>query len=413
MGATRSGRGNREVVVDVAGAVLRIGVVGGSIAGCAMAIAGAKAGAEVTVHERSEAALEDRGFGIAIPPALHRELVAAGYLDAAMPTVPAPSRLWLTRQEGRPYARELACQEGTVTACHWGLLWRTLRANTGSAVRYHRRQPVTGVGRHPSGGAVLRTADAEHVYDIVVGADGPRSVTREAVAPGVRPVPAGYAVWRGTLPLTALAGHPQVLELVRGAWVTLGYRGGHGIFYLIPGTAPESRLLAYAIYGSPPPATWTAAHETYVRHIAREHFPADWAALVGGGEHTSMAYHPVTDLDPPQVADPPFLLAGDAASITRPHTASGATKALQDALCLERVLRGAPSSPAEALRRYAAERQPEGARLVALGRRLGHAMVERTPDWEAMGAAEVAAWSRATLDGADSYLHGRVERVEG
>ncbi|MCM2410942.1 FAD-dependent monooxygenase [Streptomyces sp. RKAG290] len=394
-------------MADVAGAVLRIGVVGGSVAGCAMAIAGARAGAEVTVYERSDGALEDRGFGIVIPPALHQELVAAGYLEPGMPTAPVPSRVWLTREHGRPAARELARQESAVTPCHWGLLWRTLRANTG-AVRYHRGRPVTEVLRRSAGGAVIRTADAEDVYDIVVGADGPRSVTREALAPGVRPAQAGYAVWRGTLPLAALAGHPRPLELLRGAWITLGFRGGHGVFYLIPGAAPGSRLLAYAVYGPPPPASWAAGREAYVRHIAEEHFPADWADIVGRGEHTSMAYHPVTDFHAPLAADPPFLLAGDAASITRPHTASGATKALQDALCLERVLRGA-SSPADALRRYAAERTPEGARLVALGRRLGHAMVERTPDWAAMGAAEVETWCRATLDGADSYLYGAAQ----
>lgn len=394
-------------MADVAGAVLRIGVVGGSVAGCAMAIAGARAGAEVTVYERSDGDLEDRGFGIVVPPALYRELVVAGYLDAEMPTAPVHTRVWLTRQSEQPVARELARQESAVTACHWGLLWRTLRANAGGAT-YHRGRPVTEVLRRPSGGAVIRTADSEERYDIVVGADGPRSVTRETVVPGVRPVPAGYAVWRGTLPLTALDGLPHQLELLRKAWVTLGYRGGHGVFYLIPGAAPGSRLLAYAIYGSPPPESWTAGREAYVRLIAEEHFPADWAGLVGRGEHTSMAYHPVADFHAPQVADPPFLLAGDAASITRPHTASGATKALQDALCLERVLRGA-SSPADALRGYAAERSPEGARLVALGRRLGRAMVERTPDWTVMGATEVAAWSRATLDGADSYLYGAAE----
>ncbi|WSY87047.1 FAD-dependent monooxygenase [Streptomyces sp. NBC_00876] len=388
----------------MAGAGLRIGVVGGSVAGCAMAIAGAGAGAEVTVYERSDGALEDRGFGIVVPPPLHAELVAAGYLDAGMPTAPVPSRVWLTREPGRHQARELARQEAAVTPCHWGLLWRTLRANA-EGVTYHRGRPVTEVLRRPSGGAVIRTADSEERYDIVVGADGPRSVTRAAVAPEVRPAPAGYVVWRGTLPLDAFTGHPQQLELVRTAWITLGFRGGHGVFYLIPGALDGSRLLAYAIYGTPPPPSWTAGREEYVRRVAEEHFPADWAEIVGRGAHTSLACHDVADFHVPRVAKPPFLLAGDAASITRPHTASGATKALQDALCLERVLR-ASSSADGALHRYADERSAEGARLVALGRRLGHAMVERTPDWASMGAAEVAAWSRATLDGADSYLYG-------
>lgn len=395
-------------MADVVGAGLRIGVVGGSVAGCAAAIAAARAGAEVTVYERSDGALEDRGFGIVVPPPLHAELVAAGYLDAAMPTTPVPSRVWLAREPGQHSARELARQEAAVTPCHWGLLWRTLRANADGAT-YHRGRPVTGVTRLASGGAVIRTADSEERYDIVVGADGPRSVTRAAVASAVQPVPAGYVVWRGTLPLDALAGHPDQLRLVRTAWVTLGFRGGHGVFYLIPGAVDGSRLLAYAIYGPPPPPSWTAGREQYVRRVAEEHFPAGWAEIVGLGAHTSLACHDVADFHVPQVAEPPFLLAGDAASITRPHTASGATKALQDALCLERVLR-ASSSAAEALHRYADERSDEGARLVALGRRLGHAMVERTPDWAAMGPPEVAEWSRATLDGAGSYLYGSVRR---
>ncbi|GGV83513.1 hypothetical protein GCM10015535_26760 [Streptomyces gelaticus] len=235
-------------------------MVGGSIAGCAMAIAGARAGADVTVHERSDGTLQDRGFGIVIPPPLHQELVAGGYLGADMPTAPVATRVWLARAPGRRTARELARQQAPVAACNWGLLWRALRANAQGGT-YHRGRPVGSVGRAASGGALIRTADGEREYDIVVGADGHRSVTRELLAPGVRPVPAGYLVWRGTIPATALS-----------------------------------------------------------------------------------------------------------------------------------------------------ERSAEGARLVGLGRRLGRAFVENTPDWPALGPAEVEALSRAALDGDDSYLYGSVQR---
>ncbi|MGW1412427.1 FAD-dependent monooxygenase [Streptomyces sp. NPDC002403] len=386
---------------------LRIGVVGGSIAGCAMAIAGARAGADVTVHERSDGALQDRGFGIVIPPPLHQELVADGYLGSDMPTAPVATRVWLAREPGRRSARELARQQAPVTACNWGLLWRALRARAGDGT-YHRGRPVGSVGRTASGGALIRTAAGEREYDIVVGADGHRSVTRDALAPGVRPVPAGYRVWRGTIPAAALRAHPEQLTMLESAWVTLGFPGGHGVFYLIPGAAEGSRLLAYAVYSSPPAADLPVS-TAYVRHIAEEHFPAEWADIVARGEHTAQALHPVADFVVPRAAEPPFLLAGDAASVTRPHTASGAVKALQDALCLERSLR-ASSSAAEALRRYADERSAEGARLVGLGRRLGRALVGNTPDWPAMGPAQVEALSRAALDGDDSYLYGSVQR---
>lgn len=382
-----------------------MGIVGGSVAGCAMAIAGVRAGARVTVHERSEGALRDRGFGIVIPPALHQRLVAAGYLSAGMPTAPVPTRVWLARDPGRRHAaRELARGPSPVTPCHWGLLWSALRAELGDA-RYHRGRPVVSVARLPSGEGEIRTAEGARAYDIVVGADGPRSLTRAMIAPGAQAVEAGYAVWRGTIPSSALSGRHGPLELLRSAWVTLGFPGGHGVFYLIPGADPGSRLLAYAIYGPPPDSPDPAVRAAHVRHLAEEHFPAQWAHIVARSEHASMACHAVGDHLAPRTAEAPFLLAGDAASVTRPHTAGGATKALEDALCLERVL-GASATPAEALHRYARERSGEGARLVELGRRLGHAMVERTPDWGAMGPAEVESWSRAALNGARSYLYG-------
>ncbi|WP_278191937.1 hypothetical protein [Streptomyces sp. TRM75563] len=121
-------------------------MIGGSIAGCAAAVAGRRAGAEVTVYERSEADLRDRGFGIVIPPPPHVELVGSGYLDAAMPRAPVGTRVWLAREPGGRSAREPARQSSPVTPCNWGLLWRSLRASAGS-VRCLRGQPVASVAR--------------------------------------------------------------------------------------------------------------------------------------------------------------------------------------------------------------------------------------------------------------------------
>ncbi|MFJ9979113.1 FAD-dependent monooxygenase [Streptomyces cyaneofuscatus] len=387
-----------------AATALRIGVVGGSIAGCAAAVAGSRAGADVTVYERSGAELQDRGFGIVIPPPLHRELVASGYLDARMETAPVATRVWLTREPGGRSTRELARQSSPVTPCNWGLLWRSLRASAGvGAVRYLRGEPVTSVGEGPDGRALVTTARGSEPYDIVVGADGHASRTRQLLTPGLTPEPAGYLVWRGAIPLSALAGQPRELELLRGAWVTIGFPGGHGIFYLIPGAG--DRLLAYAIYGRPPASPDADADPgPYVSELAREHFPAAWAEIVGHGTHRTTACHPVADVQVPRAARAPLLLAGDAAGVSRPHTASGAVKALQDALCLERVLRDEPTVGA-ALERYADERTAAGAHLVELGRRMGRAQVEETPDWAVMGQEEVDVWFRGVLAGTRHYLY--------
>lgn len=49
---------------------LNVAIIGGSIAGCAAAIALRRVGCEVTVYERSRGTLEDRGAGIGMPLAL-------------------------------------------------------------------------------------------------------------------------------------------------------------------------------------------------------------------------------------------------------------------------------------------------------------------------------------------------------
>ncbi|MEW2455904.1 FAD-dependent oxidoreductase [Streptomyces albus] len=54
-----------------------VAVVGGSIAGCAAAVALARAGREVTVFERSRGGLRDRGAGITLPASLRDELLDA------------------------------------------------------------------------------------------------------------------------------------------------------------------------------------------------------------------------------------------------------------------------------------------------------------------------------------------------
>jgi 2-polyprenyl-6-methoxyphenol hydroxylase-like FAD-dependent oxidoreductase len=60
----------------------RVGVVGGSIGGCAAAVALGRLGCHVTVFERSSGALRGGGSGIAIPVDLRNELIEHGYLPA-------------------------------------------------------------------------------------------------------------------------------------------------------------------------------------------------------------------------------------------------------------------------------------------------------------------------------------------
>ena len=62
----------------------KVGIVGGSIAGCATAIALGRLGCDVHIFERSSGALRDRGSGILLPP-------PSGMNSSRRNTCPRPS----------------------------------------------------------------------------------------------------------------------------------------------------------------------------------------------------------------------------------------------------------------------------------------------------------------------------------
>jgi hypothetical protein len=55
--------------------------------------------------------------------------------------------------------------------------------------------------------------------------------------------------------------------------------------------------------------------------------------------------------------------------------------------------------------RYTEERLASARDLVILGRRLGHAQVENTPNWAAMTPANYEEWAKAMLAGQQLYFY--------
>lgn len=389
------------------GSGLRIGVVGGSIAGCAMALAATNAGAEVTVYERSSGRLRERGFGIGVPQPLLEQLVEMGYLDPATPVHRVRHRIWVTRTERAGGERELWRQTGAAALCNWGLLWQGLYSRIPD-IDYRTGASVDEV-RADEHGVTLRTAGSEQRFDMVIGADGYRSTIRHLIDPHTAPQLAGYALWRACYP-ESLVPH-AVPELTDGS-VTVVFEHGHAVFYLIP-DAPAGRRLNWAVYAYPPrslraerqylPGDSTEAAR-FIKVFASTVLPARWAELISVTDDAAIAVYPVFDLAVPRYTAGPFALAGDAGALARPHTASGAVKAVQDALCLQQALRDS-ERPADALARYDQLRRTEGNRLVQLGRRIGHDQVEATPDWHAMDAATMPGWTSRTLGSTVHYLY--------
>lgn len=398
----------------------RVGIIGGSIAGCATAIALERLGCDVQVFERSRGVLRDRGSGIAIPITLRDELIDAGYLPAGYAHCRVSHRWWILA-DGTSSGRLLWTQPAPAAHNNWGVLWRQLRAGVADA-RYHDGVTLLGFSQDAKGVTAVLDHGTSQRFDLLVGADGYRSMIRQQIMPDARAEYAGYILWRGNYPEARLENRAAVDRGTRAdAWHYICLDGGHGIVYLIPNfddrTDPGDRRVNWGIYAPQPPgldfSEPTSIPPGGVTHALYRHldalltsgFPPDYEAVIRMSQLEEVSIQPIYDDLIDCYVHGRVMLIGDAGTVTRPHTGSGATKAIQDALCLARLGQEHREWP-DLLAAYDTERTAAGLSLVQLGRRLGRDLVEHTPDWGSMTANDFEAWTRRTLSGERLYFYG-------
>ena len=401
----------------------RVGIVGGSIAGCALAIALSRLGCAVTVLERSSTGLRDRGSGIAIPKPLRDELIDDGYLPSDYPTWLASSRGWHLA-DGTDSGTQIWAQPGTATMNNWGSLWRGLRDNLPDDVEYLDGCQVLSVDdlavdRGAAGGVVVGLGDGTSMdFDVVFGADGYRSLVRSTVQPDTAPNFAGYVLWRGNFPAEELTDRAAWDEVcATGQWVTVAFDGGHAVMYPIPDfdAAEHGGLrVNWAIYAPKPDALALTGPSSIPPGQVDDACYSEFVALLDAAmppkfrplfdtPQEQVSIQPVYDEAVDQYTSGRLAVIGDAATLSRPHTGSGATKAMEDARLIEALGADHQDWPS-LLAAYDEDRSEVGKRLVALGRRIGRAQVERTPPWAKMTHSDFEAWASGTLGDDELYF---------
>ena len=411
----------------------RVGVVGGSIGGCAAAIALGRLGCDVTVFERSSGALRDRGSGIGIPVDLRNELIEHDYLpagyrcwpDDAMPDEirRAGARRWVIA-DGSPAGRVLWEQPsgGAVVCNNWSVLWQGLRDRVHDA-SYRDGSAVTGVVQDDAGVDVVLDDGTVERFDVVFGADGYRSLVRRLVDPESELRDAGYILWRGNFPEAELSDRRAWDEVVATTSTpVVAFDGGHAVMYPIPDFEGLSGGLRvnWAIYATRPPELeldgpssippGTVPPEVFVHleHLRAAVIPADLQPLWAGSIDI-VSIQPIYDETVDRYVKGRLGLLGDAATLARPHTGSGATKAMRDARCLEQL--GAEHHEwSSLLEAYDAHQAPAGRALVELGRRIGRDQVEQTPPWTDMTPDDFDTWASGSLSGQQLYFYGTTDR---
>ena len=325
----------------------RVLIVGGGIAGLALAPMLARTGVAVEVVER-EPAWRPAGTGMYLPGNAARALRALG-LEAQV----ASRAVEIARQRFCDHRGRLLCEVDVAE------LW----AAVGPCLAVHRAE-LHALLREAAGDvpiriglAVERLAQRDGIvsvdfsdgtsgeYDLVVGADGIHSAVRRLTfEPTAVPRPVGQIGWRFLAPRP-----PEVTT-----WsVMLGRRTA---FLTIP--IDDDCVYCYCDVVSPPD------HDTPERVPAQrlsELFVefADPAATLleeldaAADIHVSTIEEVVLD----RWARERVVLIGDAAHATSPNMAQGAAMALEDALVLTDCLRRIPAIP-DALAAFEARRRP-------------------------------------------------------
>lgn len=312
---------------------MRIGIVGGGIAGLATAIACRRVGHDVTVFEQSRA-LADVGAGIQMSPNASRLLRAWGVADrlGTLPVRPeaVEQRRW---EDGRVlYRMQLADEVESAFGApyhnvHRADLVSALVATLG-AEYVHVAARVTDVKAegtvHLDDGMTLR-------FDAVVGADGIHSVVRRCIV--------------GDLP-SRFSGHVAYRALVDG---DAARRLGWGLI-VTAWMGPRAHLVTYYVRGAQlmnivaivedevwTEESWSAPGDPASLCAAFSEWAPDAGRLLSLVDSTfRWALHDRLPLD--SWGTGRATLVGDACHPMLPYVAQGGAMAIEDAAVLAAVL---------------------------------------------------------------------------
>ncbi|RLV50674.1 FAD-dependent monooxygenase [Nocardioides mangrovicus] len=324
---------------------MRVAVVGLGSAGPALALLLADAGHEVEVLER-EPDPGPVGAGIWLQHLGQEVLDRLGLLDGLRAVSRPVDRVEGVTVSGRTVMDfGYADLPGATPALgvNRGALFSLLhRALLGSAARVRTGVTVTGV-RPAAGGAVVETGAGDlGPYDLVVGADGSRSVVRAALGVTRRDRAYGYgALW-------AVVEDP---EGVAGSVLHQCFDGTRRYFGVLPTGIGQA-----SVFWSVPTAAATARDPAGWRAEAAR-FAGRYSPLLANVETLLPAtYRDVAVSTPYRLAaGAAAVLVGDAAHAMSPQLGAGTSLALADAWVLAEELTG-DQPLASALAAYARRR---------------------------------------------------------
>lgn len=354
----------------------QIVVAGGGIAGLTAAIAFARRGFAVQVHERA-ASFEEAGSGLQLSPNAVHVLRELGVLDALSPVATKPDAVIL--RDARTLAVLARVELGAFAERRWGAPYLVAhradlqsvllsRAGREPGITIFNGSTVADFAVHDRGITVSTDRAgkvAEVAAGLLVGADGVWSTLRSLAGGKGRTRFSGYVAWRATIRSESAAGTIIGRITDRNTVTVFVDPKAHLVVYPLRGG--EAVNLVAVVRGASPGDGWGGrADPSPLLDASAACAPAFRDLIEAAGSWTAW---PIQQAEPdnPWTVGNAVALIGDAAHAMTPFAAQGAAMAIEDAATLaDAVLRGAITDPAR-LSAWEASRRTRVARVVRRG----------------------------------------------
>ncbi len=339
---------------------MQVLIIGGGIGGLAAAIALQRIGLTATVFERTPE-LREVGAGLSLWPNAVKALDKLGLGEQLRAIGLSNGRAGIRAWDGTPLmqlsASALEQTFGAPTIVVHRADLQTLLCAALAPDTLRLGWECTGM-RQDAEGVTARFADGQAVRgDLLIGADGIRSIMRTQLL-GEQPLRyAGYTAWRG---VTHFA-YDQLL---------LGETWGRGTRF---GIAPLNQERVYWFATRNAPAGSAATPDGHKAELLRRfrgwHDPIP--AVIAATDVTAILHNDIYDLQPLKTwGRGRVTLLGDAAHAMMPNLGQGACQALEDAVALAAGLRTG-SSGSTGLRAYEMQRINRANAIVRQSWRVG------------------------------------------
>ena len=354
---------------------LRVAIAGGGIGGFAAALTLSRGGNDVTLFEKAPAFMEI-GAGIQLGPNVTRILQGWGLLDSLCQVASTPERLQVRSATTGGLLGELRL--GQAMLDRYGAPYLTLhRADLHGVLLQAVQQTTATIQTNSAVQSFQQTSESVSVQtsfgaqevDVLIGADGLWSNTREHLLNDGAPSSTGHLAYRALIKQADL---PEPLRSQNGT-VWLG-PNMHSVQYPVRGG--EWLNVVVFVHGNVPSDFQNWDHSANAADLK--------TALQGSCNALQDVIRTATDWRlwvmhdrPPmqgahQMAQGRVALLGDAAHPMRPYLAQGAGMAIEDAAELGLALNGTtPKNASAALPQYATNRWQRNARVQARALRNG------------------------------------------